>query len=190
MPAAASMARRPCWSLRETARVSRGTSSLIEPRHERDTRHTTTTHKQEFSLIEPRQTRQTNNHNKQTTHGHAIDATHTNNRYSGLRRRAGLLGLHLLERLGVLGLEAERVEVEVAGGVARAELEVVLRHRRLHPAAERTERLGHGDEEEDHGPARRRPVSRVHTTRITTTTNSVVSAPRGTRSPSAPARTG
>merc|ERR1719238_904329 len=67
-----------------------------------------------------------------------------------------LLGLHLLERLGVLGLEAERVEVEVARRVARAELEVVLRHRRLHPAAERTERLRHGDEEEDHGPEARR----------------------------------
>merc|ERR1719409_1797460 len=67
-----------------------------------------------------------------------------------------LLGLHLLERLGVLGIEAERVEVEVAGGVARAELEVVLRDRRLHQAAERAERLRHGDEEEDHGPEARR----------------------------------
>merc|ERR1719331_2160739 len=62
----------------------------------------------------------------------------------------------VLELLGVLGLEAERVEVEVARRVARAELEVVLRHRRLHPAAERTERLRHGDEEEDDRPEARR----------------------------------
>jgi len=188
MPAAASMARRPCWSLRETARVSRGTNSLIEPRranttHNHNTQTRVLSHRAATDATD-KQPQQTNN----TSPRHRRDTHKQQGR--GLRRRAGLLGLHLLERLGVLGLEAERVEVEVARRVARAELEVVLRHRRLHPAAERTERLRHGDEEEDHGPARRRPVSRVHTTRITTTTNSVVSAPRGTRSPSAPARTG
>merc|ERR1719472_285411 len=63
-----------------------------------------------------------------------------------------LLRLHLLELFGVLGLEAGRVEVEVARDVPRTELEIVLRHGRLHPTAERTEGLGHRDEEEYDGP--------------------------------------
>merc|ERR1719353_582704 len=63
-----------------------------------------------------------------------------------------LLGLHLLELRRVLRAQTEGVEVDVAGRVAGAELEVVLRHGRLHPAAERTERLRDRDEEEDHRP--------------------------------------
>merc|ERR1712159_701787 len=64
-------------------------------------------------------------------------------------------------RLGVLRLEAERVEVEVARRVARAELEVVLRHCRLHPATKSAERLRHGDEEEDDRPEAARHLPKL-----------------------------
>ena len=50
-----------------------------------------------------------------------------------------LLRLHLLELFGILGPEAGRVEVEVARNVPGTELEIVLRHGRLHPAAEGAE---------------------------------------------------
>merc|ERR1719504_600160 len=63
-----------------------------------------------------------------------------------------LLRLHLLELFGILGPEAGRVEVEVARNVPGTELEIVLRHGRLHPAAECTEGLRHRDEEEYDGP--------------------------------------
>jgi len=63
-----------------------------------------------------------------------------------------LLRLHLLELFGILGPEAGRVEVEVTRDVPGTELEIVLRHGRLHPTAERTEGLGHRDEEEYDGP--------------------------------------